>query len=251
MRGASPAQCGRCCNGRTRVSKSLFDAPFYQAINEARWNALQRLIAVAEAQIGPIKSVIDLGAGPGWFAGRLSDAGYDVLALEGRSELVELARQRAPRARVEPFDFDAASLDAVPTAADAVVCFGLLYHLENPIRALRMCRAMARGALFLETMTLPEEGPTARLVPENPNETQGMRALALLLSPDAVVHALNAAGFSRVYRVDGTSIGHDDFLATAQRRKRRDMFLACDAAIAAPELTECRPAPLRRNAFEV
>jgi hypothetical protein len=164
---------------------------------------------------------------------------------------VELARQRAPGARFEPFDFDAASLSAVPAPADAVVCFGLLYHLENPLRALRMCRAMTKGALFLETMTLPEEGPAARLMPENPNETQGMRALALLLSPDTIVHALNAAGFSRVYRVDGASIGHDDFVDTAQRRKRRDMFLACDAAIDAPDLAECRPAPLRRYTFDI
>jgi SAM-dependent methyltransferase len=233
------------------VSDLLFDAPFYQAINEARWAALQRMMAVVQAQIGPIKSVIDLGAGPGWFAGRLSDAGYDVLALEGRPELVELARQRAPAARFEPFDFDAESLSAVPAPADAVVCFGLLYHLENPLRALRMCRAMANGVLFLETMTLPEEGSAARLMPENANETQGMRPLALLLSPDTVVHALNAAGFSRVYRIDGVSIGHDDFVDTTERRKRRDMFLACDAAIDAPDLAECRPAPLRRYSFEI
>jgi hypothetical protein len=87
-------------------------------------------------------------------------------------------------------------------------------------------------------------------MPENPNETQGMRALALLLSPDTIVHALNAAGFSRVYRVDGASVGHDDFVDTAQRRKRRDMFVACDAAIDAPDITECRPSPLRRYNFE-
>jgi SAM-dependent methyltransferase len=232
------------------VSESLFDAPFYRAINEARWAALQRLLTVARAQVGPIKSVIDLGAGPGWFAGRLADAGYDVLGLEGRSELLDVARQRAPAARFEEFDFDAAALSGTPPAADAVVCFGLLYHLENPLRALRMCRAMATKALFLEAMTLPESGAAARLVPENPNETQGMRALAMLLSPDAVVHALNAAGFSRVYRVDGASVGHEDFIDTAGRRKRRDMFLACNAAVEESDLTEYKPGPLQRYEFK-
>jgi SAM-dependent methyltransferase len=232
------------------VSDLLFDAPFYQAINEARWAALQRLLAVVQAQIGPIKNVIDLGAGPGWFARRLCDAGYEVLALEGRPELVELARQRAPTARFEAFDFDAESLSAVPAPADAVVCFGLLYHLENPLRALRMCRAMAGKALFLETLTLPEEGPNARLMPENSNQTQGIRALSVLLSPESVVHALQAAGFSRIYRVDAASIGHDDFMDTAERRKRRDMFLACDAAIDTNELTELKAPKLRRYDFE-
>lgn len=249
MRAASRAAYGRCCNGLTPVSDSLFDAPFYQAINEARWAALQRLMAVAEAQIGPIKSVTDLGAGPGWFAGRLAETGRDVLGLEGRPELVEIARERVSAASFEVFDFDAAALDQAPAPADAVLCFGLLYHVENPLRTLRMCRAMARSVLFLESMTLPEEGPVARMLPENQNETQGMRALALLLSPEAVVHALHAAGFTRVYRVDGESIGHDDFVGAAERRKRRDMFVACDATLEAPELTEQLPPPLRRYKF--
>lgn len=231
------------------MSNLLFDAPFYLAINEARWTVLQRLLAIAKAEIAPIKSVIDLGAGPGWFAGRLADAGYDVLGLEGRPELVEVARQRAPGARFEVFDFDAAPL-RVSHTADAVACFGLLYHLENPVRALRMCRAMTAGPLFLETMTLPEKGPVARLMPENANETQGMRALALLLSPDAVVHALHAAGFARVYRIDGASIGHEDFVDMPERGKRRDMFVACDAALDAPGLAACAPAPLRRYDFK-
>jgi SAM-dependent methyltransferase len=232
------------------VSDLLFDAPFYQAINKARWVALQRLLSVAQEKVGEIRSVIDLGAGPGWFAGRLAEAGYDVLGLEGRPELVEVAREREPGVRFEPFDFDAAALDNVPAPADAVVCFGLLYHLENPLRGLRMCRAMAKRALFLETMTLPQDGPAARLMPENPNETQGMRSLALLLSTDAVVHALQAAGFSRVYRVEGASIGHDDFIDTSERRKRRDVFLACDADIEAPGLSACKPAQLRRYEFK-
>lgn len=227
----------------------LFDAPFYQAVNEARWRALQRLLAVAEAGVAPIKDMIDLGAGPGWFAGRLAATGRDVLGLEGRAELVEMALERAPAARFRVFDFDAAGLDTVPAPADAVLCFGLLYHVENPLRVLRMCRAMTRHVLFLETMTLPEEGACARLLPENANETQGMRQLALLLSPDAIVHGLQAAGFARVYRVDGASIGHDDFVDAPGKRKRRHMFVACDAALDAPEITECSSAPLRRYKY--
>lgn len=228
----------------------LFDEPFYQAVNEARWSALRRLMEITNAQIGPIKSVTDMGAGPGWFAARLTEAGHDVLALEGRAELVEIARQRAPQARFEVFDFDAAALSAVPAQTDAALCFGLLYHVENPLRVLRMCRALAGRVLFLESMTAPEDGAVGHVVPENANDTQGMRSLALLLSPEAIVHGLHAAGFTRVYRVDGGSIGHKDFVDTPARRKRRDMFLACDVAIDAPGLSEVRPAQLRRYPYE-
>ncbi len=231
------------------VSDPLFDAPFYQAINEARWAALMRMIEIAEMQIGPLETVNDLGAGPGWFARRLSDTGRDVLGLDGRRELVEVARQRAPSARFEIFDFDAAALAAIPRVADAVLCFGLLYHLENPLRALRFCRAMTRKVLFLESMTLPEQGPLARVVPENANQTQGIRPLAMLMTPEAILHGLLAAGFAFVYRMDGARIDHPDFVQGADRAKRRDVFLATDHAIAAPDLTLCEPAELKRVTY--
>jgi SAM-dependent methyltransferase len=227
----------------------LFDEPFYQAINEARWKALQVLLAIADEHTGRINDVLDLGCGPGWFAARLTDSGRRVRGLDGRADLVAEARLRAPLASFEVFDFDAAAMDAAPGQADAVLCFGLLYHLENPLRALRMCRTMARRVLFLETMTLPEDGATARLVPENPNETQGVRPLALLMTPDAVAHGLLAAGFAHLYRYDGAALGHDDFVDAPSRRRRRDMFMACDVPVDAPSLVPFTPNPLSRYKF--
>lgn len=229
--------------------KLLFDEPYYAAINEARWRTLQRLLQIAEAHVGSIADVNDLGAGPGWFAARLSETGRAVRGYEGRAHLVDIARQRAPKAQFDVLDFDAIGLEALPGAADATVCFGLIYHLENPLRALRICRALTTKVLFLETMTLPESGVAGRLVPENPNETQGMRSLAMWLSPDAIVHALHASAFRYVYRVASASVGHDDFIDTPRRRKRRDMFVAADTPIDAPELELCKPMSLSRDLF--
>ncbi len=224
----------------------LFDEPFYQAINEARWGALQCMLATVEEQIGRVEDLLDLGCGPGWFAARLSAEGRCVRGLDGRIELIEEARRRAPLASFDVFDFDAAAMEAVPGQADAVICFGLLYHLENPLRALRMCRGMARQVLFLESMTLPEDGGMARLLPENPNETQGMRVLALLMTPDAIAHGLLASGFTYVYRYDGEAVGHEDFTSTDERKKRRDIFMACDVQVSAPGLSPYTPQSLAR-----
>ncbi len=227
----------------------LFDEPFYQSINEARWGALAHLLAIADEHIGHIDDLLDLGCGPGWFAARLSQAGRRVHGLDGRIELVEEARLRAPLASFEVFDFDAAAMDAARLRADAVICFGLLYHLENPLRALRMCRAMARRVLLLELMTLPEDGAMARLVPENANETQGMRPLALLLTPDAIAHGLLGAGFGHVYRYDGAAVAHEDYIENPSRRKRRDIFMACDVELAAPNLAPYTARPISRHKF--
>lgn len=218
------------------MAELLFDQPFYLAINHARWTVFEQLLAVAR-QAGPIESVLDAGCGPGWFADRLAGAGLEVLGVDARIELIEEARRRAPRAAFEVFDFDAAALEAAPAARDAVFAFGLLYHLENPLRALRILRACARRALFLETMTAPEEGLLARLVAENPNETQGFHGLALLLTPDAVAQALFAVGFAHVYRFEGP-VDHPDFSGSDEQRKRRDIFLALDAPVSHPLLAD-------------
>lgn len=227
----------------------LFDQPFYLAINEARWPVFERLLAAAR-QTGPIDSVLDMGCGPGWFAERMSASGLDVLGVDARVQLVIEARRRAPKASFEVFDFDHDNLDEAPEPRDAVLAFGLLYHLENPLRALRAMRAGARRALFLETMTIPERGATGRLVQENPNETQGFHGLAMVLTPTAIVHGLFAAGFRHVYVYEG-GVEHADFVQTAERHKRRDIFLAVDAPVSDPTLREVTRTPLDRYDYTI
>ncbi len=39
--------------------------------------------------------------------------------------------------------------------ADFVLCFGLLYHVENPIQILRKLAALAKRSLCIETQVLP------------------------------------------------------------------------------------------------
>jgi SAM-dependent methyltransferase len=226
------------------MSELLFDQPYYLAINQARWTVFEHLLA-AVRRTSPIESVLDAGCGPGWFADRMTGAGLKVLGVDARVELVIEARQRAPKARFEAFDFDRADLDDAPEPCDAVFAFGLLYHLENPLRALRVLRACGRRAVFLETMIIPERTATARLVPENPNETQGFHGLALVMTPTAIVHALFAVGFAHVYVYEG-GVDHPDFADTPERHRRREIFLAVDAPVSDPTLREVERTPLDR-----
>jgi SAM-dependent methyltransferase len=231
------------------MNELLFDQPYYLAINEARWPVFEHLLGVAR-QAGPIDSILDAGCGPGWFAEKMSAAGLKVLGVDARVQLVIEARRRAPKARFEAFDFDRAELDDAPDQQDAVFAFGLLYHLENPLRAIRVMRACARHAVFLETMTIPERTATARLVQENPNETQGFHGLALVMTPTAIVHALFAVGFAHVYVYEG-GVAHPDFAQTAERHKRRDIFLATDAPVSDPTLREVERTLLDRYDYSI
>lgn len=230
-------------------SELLFDEPYYLEINEARWAVVTHMLR-AVRRTAEVQGVLDLGCGPGWFARRLVDAGLEVVGLEGRPELAEEARKRVPEASFDVFDFDKAGLEDAPAPRDVVLAFGLLYHLENPLRALRICRAAARHTLFLETMTIPEPGPYARLVAENPNETQGLRCLALVLTPESIVNVLSHVGFPNIYRFSA-SVSHPDFADTADRRKRRDIYLATDMMIEDPALERIMATRLGRYDFSI
>ena len=55
---------------------------------------------------------------------------------------------------------------------DLVFCFGLLYHLENPLLAIRHLRAMTEKVLLVEGVIFPGDEPTMGLVDEAPSEDQ-------------------------------------------------------------------------------
>jgi SAM-dependent methyltransferase len=224
----------------TAPTQLRFDERFYIEINEARWSALQRMLA-AVRKAAPVSSILDVGCGPGWFSSRLVQAGFQVSGLEGRPENVEEARRRVPQAAFEVLDFDGDALKAPPARHDAVLAFGLLYHLENPLRALRFCRAAARHTLFLETQIIPEPGPWGRLIAESPDETQGLNSMALVLTPDAIVAALTRLGFARVHRLKDPT-AHVDFKAGPDRRQKREMWVATDLELEDEALERLPPA---------
>jgi hypothetical protein len=204
---------------------ALFDGDIYQQINLARWALAQDVIRELQDQGAPLSTAYDFGAGPGWFANRLSEMGLNVVALEGRADVAREGQARAPQARFEVFDFDAAAVTGLPEPRDFSLCFGILYHLENPLRALRMMGAMTGEVMLLETMTMPSELAAARVIRENPNATQGIQPLAILLSPESVEQGLWAAGFTHVYRCL-RPIDHDDFRDLPHRHPRRHVWLA-------------------------
>ena len=57
---------------------------------------------------------------------------------------------------------------------DFVLCFGLLYHLENPLQAIRNLRAITEKCVLLESMCLPEEKCSMLLSEEPRQEDQSL-----------------------------------------------------------------------------
>ena len=105
-------------------------------------------------------SAVDLACHQGWFSHQLALAGVkDVLATDARPEHiadVELISRAASLSQVRTLQRDVHELRAADVGTfDVVLCFGLLYHLENPVGALRVARELCRGVCLVETQIVP------------------------------------------------------------------------------------------------
>jgi hypothetical protein len=114
-----------------------------------------------------------------------------------------------------------------------VLCFGLLYHPENPLQAVRHLRGITEKCLLLESMSLPEERCTLLLCQEPRQEDQSLTEIACCPSEGTLVKMLYRAGFERVYRVLLLP-DHDDFRETAAHTQRRTVLLASSIPVDEP-----------------
>lgn len=130
------------------------------AIHDTRWRMLEHTLdSVYPGGFGGLQAV-DLAAHQGWFAVRLAQAGLRrVTGVDQRESHVEDARLIADALGQDElrflhsdiFDLDTASLGTF----DVVLMLGLLYHLENPVGALRLARALCRDLFVIETQVVP------------------------------------------------------------------------------------------------
>jgi SAM-dependent methyltransferase len=220
------------------AATTLFDEAFYLRINEARWAAAERLLAQVErASAVTLRSCLDVGCGVGWFTARLATRGLRVEGLDGRPANLEEARRRVPGVVFHGLDIQAPNDTAGLPSYDLVVCFGLLYHTENPFQVVRNLRRLTRNVLLLESIVIPGESPTAWLVTESDNETQGLTTYALIPTRACLLKMLEAAGFPYRYEYAG-SIAHEDFTESAARHRRRRFFVASRVPLKADQLVE-------------
>jgi tRNA (mo5U34)-methyltransferase len=175
----------------------------------------------------PGATVVDLGCCEGWFGHRLLEwgaervVGVDVRAVNVRR--AELVRDHfgIPRERLE---FVHAGVHEVPDIGefDIVLVLGLIYHLEDPVGALRVARRLARRHVLVESQLTELNGPIAHgwgvadeymetdthwvsyLEPSSWQEDEGnvtasfAGVLSLIPNRAALLQALSVSGFGEL-----------------------------------------------------
>ena len=200
---------------------STYDDGALDSIHETRLRMLKQVIDGHFGGTLAGRTAIDIACHQGWFATKL--AGWnadDVLAVDARSEHVAdtmLIRDALQLAKLRVEQSDVHALDPARTGRfDLVLMLGLIYHLENPVGALRQARALSRNACVVETQVVPGLGGMVDYgsyrfvrplkgsfgIIDETDDTHGPEAsttgICLVPSVEALLWIMRKVGFARV-----------------------------------------------------
>jgi SAM-dependent methyltransferase len=204
--------------GQVRV----FDLPHYDELNRARGEVVTRLLAELKDPL-QLHTAMDVGCGVGYFSGLLQSLGLAVTGVDGRKGNAEEAARRVPGVTFHTVNVEDSEFCSLGTF-DLVFCFGLLYHLESPFRAIRNLHALTGKVLAVESMCAPGSTVSMELLDESGWEDQGLNHVAFYPTEPCLVKMLYRAGFPFVYGL-ATPPDHADFRESQLRRKARTMLM--------------------------
>jgi SAM-dependent methyltransferase len=212
----------------------LFDRKWTQDFTRVRQEFMGEFLQQTRGEHG-VRTALDLGCGVGYFSIFLRNLGLDVLGVDGRAENTVEASRRYPGINFLCRDIEDPQTIQIGTF-DFVCCIGLLYHLENPFRAIRNVFALTVKFVLIETMSTPGANATMDLLDEGVGEDQGLNYVAFYPSEACLVKMLYRAGFRFVYQFRELP---DDplFKNSVWRRRQRTFLAASKVCLSSPSLT--------------
>lgn len=141
-------------------STSTYHGADIHVIHDTRWQMLKSYL---DRNLGTDRvglSALDLASHQGWFAVNMVNAGFSpVLGIDARKSHVEDATLISDIYGMDKLSFVQGDIhDQSPEQVgrfDVVLMLGLLYHLENPVGALRVCRSLCKNLCIIETQVVP------------------------------------------------------------------------------------------------
>jgi SAM-dependent methyltransferase len=210
--------------GRVIVTKTWsFDSDLTQRYTRIRQKVISDFLDGINGQI-PLQSAIDIGCGVGYFSKFLWDRGLNIIAVDGRDENAKEGQRRYPEIRFLTRDAEDPTLAALGVF-DLVLCVGLIYHLENPFRAIRNFYTLTGKVLVVESVCAPSVQPSLELVDEPPLDNQGLNYVAFYPTESCLIKMLYRAGFPFVYGFKRLP-DEIEFKETRLRKKERTMLVA-------------------------
>jgi hypothetical protein len=200
---------------------ATYDDGALDGIHDSRLAMLQQVIDSRFGGSLAGHNAIDIACHQGWFSTKLVEWNADsVLAVDARAEHVAdttLIRDALGLSQLKVLQSDVHMLDQANLGRfDLVLMLGLIYHLENPVGALRQARALTRNACVVETQVVPglsgmvDYGSYRFVRPlkgsfgiiDETDDTHGPEAsttgICLVPSVEALLWIMRKIGFARV-----------------------------------------------------
>jgi tRNA (mo5U34)-methyltransferase len=195
------------------------------AIHDTRWQMVQSCLDERLGNGHTGLAALDLASHQGWFSVNMARSGFStVLGIDARESHVEDSQLIRDIYGLDHLSFQQGDIHLLDEQQlgqfDVVLMLGLLYHLENPIGALRVCRALCKNLCLIETQIVPgmsgfvDYGSYQYVRPlkgsfgiiDETGETHGPEAsitgICLVPSLDALIWILQKVGFSDVTVVE-------------------------------------------------
>ena len=176
-------------------------------------------------------SVIDVACHQGYFASHLARKGCPVLGIDARAEHIAdtelIARAYGlPGLRAAKHDINELRPGDLGQF-DITLMLGLLYHIENPVGAIRLARALTKKACVIETQIVPNmsgvvdwgsyqfQRPMVASfgIIDETGETHAPEAsttgICITPSYDALLFLMRKLGFTRVERIAVPAGGYE------------------------------------------
>lgn len=190
-----------------------------QVIHDTRWQMLESYLDNNLGMDRSDLSALDLASHQGWFAYKMARAGFSsVLGIDARQSHVDDSTLISDIYEFDHLTFQKGDIHELTPAQlgqfDVVLMLGLLYHLENPVGALRAARQLCKNLCIIETQIVPgmtgyvDYGSYQYVRPlkgsfgiiDETDDTHGPEAsvtgICLVPSLDALMWLLEKVGFS-------------------------------------------------------
>jgi len=130
-----------------------------QAVHDTRWQMAQSILSPLTRTSNGL-TALDLASHQGWFSKKLCDIGCStVTGLEPRQQHVDDAELMKRAFGLEQLRFVNSDIQHIDQTgvepADIVLMLGLLYHLENPVGAIRTAFKYCKSVCLIETQVGP------------------------------------------------------------------------------------------------
>jgi len=218
--------------------------PGVEKIHATRALLMNRALDAAVGSDCSELTAVDLACHQGWFSMQLAKRRFkEIVGVDGRDEHLADSALVAQALGVGTFRTLKADLeDAKPAdigTYDVTLMLGLLYHLENPVRVLRLARAVTRKTMIIETQVVPHMSGVvdwgaytfqrhmvgAFGIIDETEETHaneaGIHGICLAPSIEALAWLLKRVGFARVERLIPPADGYEQLVG-----QKRVMFAA-------------------------